>query len=80
MAIVSANCPVLHAHVNRLADFEGHITRVFCPEYLANGECRIKRGGADGGPLSQLLERVDEDALDRPGYRCDLDSSMEVVI
>ena len=78
MPIVSAQCPVLHAPVSRLADFEGHISRVFCPEYLKNGECRIKRGGAAGGPLSQLLERIEEDALDRRGTRCDLDRSMEV--
>jgi hypothetical protein len=72
MTIVSTRCPVLHAQVNRLVDFEGHIARVFCPEYLKNGECRIKRGVADGGPLSQLLERIDEETLDRHGKRCDL--------
>jgi recombinational DNA repair protein RecR len=72
MPLVSAQCPVLHSQISRLADLEGHITRVFCPEYLENGECRIKRGTEGGGPLSQLLERIDEGTLDRHGRRCDL--------
>jgi len=72
MPIVSTECRVLHSQVARLADLEGHISRVFCPEYLDKGECRIKREGVSGGPLSQLLERIDEGALDRRGIRCDL--------
>jgi len=57
--MVSAQCPVLHGEVNRLMDLEGHVERVFCPEYVEAGECRLKREAMTGGPLSQLFERVD---------------------
>ena len=72
MPIISTHCSVLHAQVNRLADFEGHTSRIFCPEYLETGECRLKREAVSGGPLSQFLERVSEERLDRSGYRCNL--------
>lgn len=73
MPIVSTSCHVSHAQVNLLSDLEGHVTRVFCPEYDArDGQCRIKAESTKGGPLSQLLERLSEDTLDRRGCRCDL--------
>ena len=72
MPIVTTQCPVLHAQVNRLADMEGQITRVFCSKYTEAGECRLKREAMTGGPLSQLLERLNEGTLDRRGYGCEL--------
>jgi hypothetical protein len=74
MSINSAFCPVLQTTVARMADFEGTITRVFCPEYdPSTRSCRVKLQGAGGGPLSQLLERLADGTLDRRGYRCDLE-------
>jgi hypothetical protein len=70
--MVSAQCPVLHGEVNRLMDLEGHVERVFCPEYVEAGECRLKREAMTGGPLSQLFERLHEHTLDHRGTRCDL--------
>ena len=73
MPIVTTHCHVLHGQVNRLSDMEGHIIQVFCPEYDATHDrCRIKLATMSGGPLSQLLERVSEETLDRRGCRCDL--------
>ena len=36
------------------------------------GDCRLKKAGRQGGPLSQLLERVSEEALDTKSVRCHL--------
>jgi hypothetical protein len=64
MAIRSVYCPVLGAHVTRVTDLEGVVTRVICGEYdHLDGKCRLKRSAGEGGPLGQLLERVSEDAL-----------------
>jgi hypothetical protein len=64
MAIRSIPCPVLGAHITQVTDLEGAITRIICPEYdELNGTCRVKKSISDGGPLSRLVERVREDAL-----------------
>ena len=74
MSIYSTYCPVLQATVTRVADFEGTVTRVFCPEYEpSTRSCRVKMQASGGGPLSQLLERLAEGTLDHRGYRCDLE-------
>lgn len=73
MPITSVRCPVLQANVTRITDLEGEVTRVICPEYEdPTGICRIKQGARTGGPLSQFLERVSEETLDRRTTRCDL--------
>ena len=73
MAIESVRCPVLGAHVTRVTDLEGEPVRIICPEYdEPTGICRLKKGAREGGPLSQLLERVSEEALDTKNIRCDL--------
>ena len=73
MAIQSVFCHVSHAHVIAVTDLEGAITRLVCPEYQAStGTCRRRTGALGGGPLSQLLERVDEDTLHRRSTRCEL--------
>ena len=73
MPITTLLCHTLRANVTRVMDFEGHVTRLICPEYdEPTGLCRIRREGRSGGPLSQLLERMDEDTLDRTDARCPL--------
>ena len=71
MAITAIRCPVLGAHVTRVADLEGHIMKIICPEYdERTGSCRVRKAALAGGPLAQLLERVDEDTLDARGSSC----------
>jgi hypothetical protein len=71
MAISSIRCPVLSARVTKVTDLEGTVTRVICPEYDAsNRTCRLTMSIREGGPLSQLLERVSEDTLDTRSTRC----------
>jgi hypothetical protein len=71
MAISSIRCPVPGARVTKVTDLEGTVTRVICAEYDAsNGTCRLTMSTREGGPLSQLLERVSEDALDTRSTRC----------
>lgn len=73
MAITSVHCSVLQGNVTRVTDLEGNVTQVICPEYEEpTGICRLKQGATEGGPLSQLLERVSEDTLATRGAQCDL--------
>lgn len=73
MAITSVRCPVAQATVTRVADLEGETARVICPEYEeSTGTCRLKKSALEGGPLSQLFERLTEGTLDRRTTRCDL--------
>jgi hypothetical protein len=73
MALSTIRCPVLGAHVTRVIDLEGNITRIICPEYEAStGACRLKKTALRGGPLAQLIERVSEDTLTSRGTLCDL--------
>jgi hypothetical protein len=71
MAIQSVRCRVLRAHVTRITDLEGAVTRVICAEYKeSDGTCRLKRYASESGPLGQLLERTFEDSLDTRDLRC----------
>ena len=71
MATHSILCPILEEHVTVLTDLEGSTTQVICPEYEEPGEiCRLKKSAREGGPLSALIERVREDALDTRSIRC----------
>ena len=73
MPITSIHCPVSHADVVRVTDFEGTTTRVVCSEYNeADDTCRLKTRAAAGGPLTRLLERTEEGTLAAHGLRCDL--------
>jgi hypothetical protein len=73
MPAVRILCPVLRDHVTRITDFEGEPTTVVCPEYEGlTKTCRLKKHTADAGPLSQLLERVEETTLGSRGTRCDM--------
>lgn len=73
MSITITRCHVLGANVSRITDLEGTVTRVICPQYEEPaGTCRLRRNALTGGPLSQLLEKVDEEALAQRGIRCDI--------
>jgi hypothetical protein len=73
MPIESIHCHVLGAHVTRITGLEGDVVRIICAEYDGpTGDCRLKKAGRQGGPLSQLLERVSEEALDTKSVRCHL--------
>ena len=73
MAVMRVSCPVAHTLVTRVTDLEGNTTQLICPEYVeATGVCQLKTRSLDGGPLSQLLNRLDERTLDRRTTRCDL--------
>jgi hypothetical protein len=71
MAIVSEYCTVLGTHVLRVTDLEGATETIVCPEYQASdGACRRLKDAKQGGPLSQLLERVSKDALRTKDVHC----------
>ena len=73
MPMTSVRCPVLRADVTRITDFEGVPTTIICPQFdKPTGLCRLKRNALDGGPLSQLLDRVEEQTLGSRSTRCDL--------
>ena len=73
MAIQSVFCHVGQTRVTTVTDLEGAITRLICREYQAStGVCRLRTNVLGGGPLSQLLERLDEHTLDRRSTRCEL--------
>lgn len=71
MPLIAVSCPVAHAVVTRVTDFEGATIRMICPEYEEpTGICRLKQRAREGGPLSQLLERLSEQTLDESTTRC----------
>ncbi|HET9831077.1 MAG TPA: hypothetical protein VFP91_05195 [Vicinamibacterales bacterium] len=71
MSMHSIPCPVLGAHITLETDLEGTTTQVICPEYEeSGGTCHLKKAARQGGPLSELLERAREDALDTRSTRC----------
>jgi hypothetical protein len=73
MAMNSIRCPVLNAHVVRVTDFEGNVTRIIGAEYEdATATCRLKQSALTGGLLAQLLERMSENTLDSRGTTCPL--------
>ena len=73
MPIESIHCHVLGANVTRIIGLEGEIVRLICAEYdEPTGDCRLKKAGRQGGPLSQLLERASEEVLDTKSVRCHL--------
>jgi hypothetical protein len=73
MTITSVRCPVLHAHVTRVTDFEGAVARVICAEYEEpTGICRLKRAGTEGGPLGRLIARADEELPGERSALCNL--------
>jgi hypothetical protein len=72
MGMTSIRCPVLGADVNCVTDLEGNVLRIICDELAADGTCRLKTSARQGGPLTQMLERVSEHTLDTRGTACSL--------
>jgi len=72
MRIDTVRCPVLGSNVTRVIDFEGAVDRVICPQYDAQGTCRLKRTVGATGPLSRLLQRVEEGIVAEHGVTCSL--------
>jgi len=71
--MATVRCPVLKANVTRVTDFEGLSTAIICSEFdKPTAICRLKKNALDGGPLVQLLERVEEGTLGHRSTRCDL--------
>lgn len=70
MSIKALTCPVSGTQVTEVANLEGLVTRVICPEYDAEGNCRLMRAAFQGGPLTQLLERTREHTLDTRDTHC----------
>ena len=71
MAMTSIRCPVLGAHVTRVTDLEGTVTRIICAEYEESTRtCRLKKTALESGPLGQLLERMSEETLDTRSPLC----------
>jgi len=73
MPITTMRCHVSGTNVSRITDLEGTVTRVICPEYSEpQGVCRLRGDALKGGPLSRLLERVEENSMAERGTLCDL--------
>ena len=54
MAMTSILCPVLGAHITRVTDFEGHVTKIICSEYeKSTRTCRLKQTALEGGPTNR---------------------------
>ena len=76
MAIRSIRCPVLGARVTEVTDLEGNVTKIICAEYEASdGTCRLKKSTRDGGPLTQLLDRMSENTLSTRSTSCILSNA-----
>jgi hypothetical protein len=73
MGIKSVICQVRQGPVTVVSDLEGDVTRLICPDYEpATGQCRLRIEAMEGGPLSQLFERLDEHTLETRATRCEL--------
>jgi hypothetical protein len=73
MPAASDRRPVLAAHVKCMTDFERSPISVIFSEYgHPRGMCRLTRNALERDPLSQLLERVEENTLGSRSTRCDL--------
>jgi hypothetical protein len=73
MPMESIYCHVLGGQVTRITGLEGESIRIICVQYEeATGDCRLKKAGRKGGPLSQLLERVADETLDTKSVSCHL--------
>jgi hypothetical protein len=76
MSLKTIWCPVISAHVSCVANLEGEVTSVICPEFeAATGGCRRRAAVLKGGPLAQLLERVSEETLADSTTRCVISAS-----
>jgi hypothetical protein len=68
-------CHIRQGDVTQVTDLEGQVVHLICPEYVqSTRQCRIKREGAEGGPLSQMLSRAASGTLADVTTRCEMDN------
>jgi len=70
MATKLIRCSVIGACVTRVTNLQGCVTRIICPQYAADGTCRLKQAHAGAGPLAQLLARVVDGTQPGRGTAC----------
>jgi hypothetical protein len=70
----SVYCHERRGHITLETDRDGVVRRVICPKYEhSTGLCRLRHDTLEGGPLSQLLERVAGNTLNARTIRCDFE-------
>jgi hypothetical protein len=70
----SVYCHERRGNISLETDSGGVVRRVICPKYEnSTGLCRLRHYTMEGGPLSQLLERVAGNSLNARTTRCDFE-------
>ncbi len=70
----SVYCHERRGNISLETDSGGVVRRVICPKYEnSTGLCRLRHYTIEGGPLSQLLERVAGNSLNARTTRCDFE-------
>ncbi len=71
MTFRTERCPVGNNTVTLVADFEGTVTMVICPDYeYASGACAYRQRRADAGPLTDFIERMSSGQRPGKSTRC----------
>ena len=71
MTFRTERCPLGGNVVTLVADFEGTITMVICPDYeYASGTCLRQRRSPDASPLTDFIDRVSARATPDKTNRC----------
>ncbi len=74
MGMKSVYCHERRGNITLETDSGGVVRRVICPKYEnSTGLCRLRHYTIEGGPLSQLLERVAGNSLNARTTRCDFE-------
>ena len=74
VGIKSVYCHERRGNITLETDRDGVVRRVICPKYEpATGLCRLRHHMLEGGPLSQLLERVAGNTVNSRTTRCDFE-------
>ncbi len=70
----SVYCHERRGNITLETDSGGVVRRVICPKYEnSTGLCRLRHYTIEGGPLSQLLERVAGNSLNARTTHCDFE-------
>jgi len=70
----SVYCHERRGNITLETDLDGVVRRVICPKYEpGSGLCRLRHKPLEGGPLSQLLERVAGNTVNARTTRCDFE-------
>ena len=74
MGMKSVYCHERRGNITLETDPNGVVCRVICPKYEnSTGLCRLRHDTMEGGPLSQLLERVAGNSLNARTTHCDFE-------